>query len=99
MLHSLRCQTGIQKAAAQLNKENKLNKIHDDGSGIPADQHQRVLLPFVRLETEPHNKSNGMGLGLSIVAQIIKRHQGSIELGTSPLGRLCVTLCWPHQKK
>ena len=39
MLHSLRCQIGIQKAAAQLNKENKLNKVHDDGSGIPADQH------------------------------------------------------------
>ena len=76
-----------------------ITKIHDDGSGIPADQHQRVLLPFVRLETEPHNKSNGIGLGLSIVAQIIKRHQGSIELGTSPLGGLCVTLSWPHQKK
>lgn len=48
----------------------------DTGSGIPADQRDKVFLPF--FTTKPYGK--GTGLGLSIVARIIHEHGGRIEL-------------------
>lgn len=68
--------------------------VHDDGPGIPEDQRERALTPFVRLETTQRDESSGIGLGLSIVAQIMKRHKGVMKLDTSHLGGLSVTLRW-----
>ena len=68
--------------------------VHDDGPGIPEDQRERALMPFVRLESSQRDESSGIGLGLSIVAQIMKRHGGAMKLDTSHLGGLSVTLRW-----
>ena len=70
--------------------------VHDDGPGIPKDQRERALMPFVRLESPPQGQSSGIGLGLSIVARVMKRHRGTIKLDRSDLGGLSVTLCWPE---
>ena len=70
--------------------------VHDDGPGIPKDQRERALMPFVRLESSPQGQSSGIGLGLSIVARVMKRHRGTIKLDRSDLGGLSVTLCWPE---
>ena len=49
-------------------------KIQDTGMGIPADCLKDIFMPFFS------TKSDGKGLGLSICHNIIKNHNGSIEI-------------------
>jgi signal transduction histidine kinase len=52
--------------------------VSDNGPGIPAEDRKRILEPFVRLERD--REKVGSGLGLSLVAAVIRLHQGTIEL-------------------
>ena len=61
--------------------------VTDTGPGIPADQRERVLERFVRLEKS--RTQQGSGLGLSLVSAVAERHGGRLELSEgarSPLG-------------
>ncbi len=55
-------------------------EFRDTGEGIPAENHDRVFLPF--FTTKDYGK--GTGLGLSIVARIMHEHGGRIELDSKP---------------
>lgn len=58
--------------------------VEDDGPGIPADRHDEALSPFVRLDpARNQDKGSGVGLGLSIVADIARTHGGVLRLGDS----------------
>ena len=52
--------------------------VIDQGTGIPEDKRTDIFSPFVRLKQE----KKGSGLGLSLVAQIVKAHGGSIITDT-----------------
>ena len=52
--------------------------VQDNGPGVPVNQREAVLRPFVRLE--PSRQTPGSGLGLSIVAAIARRHGASIAM-------------------
>ncbi len=52
--------------------------VEDFGIGIPRDQLPSVFDRFFRVSGEIHNTVPGMGLGLNIAAEIIKRHNGKI---------------------
>jgi two-component system osmolarity sensor histidine kinase EnvZ len=69
--------------------------IDDDGPGIPADQRERALQPFKRLDESRNPDAVGAGLGLSIVQDIVLRHGGALSLEDSPLGGLRVRLRVP----
>lgn len=56
--------------------------IEDAGPGIPADQIDRALRPFVRLDASRGGASgSGVGLGLAIVADAVRSHGGKLHLG------------------
>jgi two-component system osmolarity sensor histidine kinase EnvZ len=69
-------------------------RVEDDGPGISADRLEDALKPFMRLEpARNQNRSAGVGLGLSIAADIARRHGGSLKLSRSErLGGLCADL-------
>ena len=52
--------------------------VIDQGTGIPEDKRSDIFSPFVRLQQE----KKGSGLGLSLVAQIVKAHGGRIITDT-----------------
>ena len=52
--------------------------VTDDGSGIPAGQHEQVFKRFYRLEQSRYTPGNG--LGLSLVAAVARLHGARIEL-------------------
>ncbi|HKJ21499.1 MAG TPA: HAMP domain-containing sensor histidine kinase [Gammaproteobacteria bacterium] len=54
--------------------------VADDGPGIPAGQRQQVFDPFFT------RREGGIGLGLTIVQQIVRGHNGEIWVGESPWG-------------
>lgn len=58
--------------------------VEDDGPGIPPDQREEALRPFVRLDpARNRDRGEGVGLGLAIVADIARSHGGHLRLGQS----------------
>jgi signal transduction histidine kinase/CheY-like chemotaxis protein len=56
--------------------------VEDSGSGVPEHLRTRIFEPF--FTTKP--AEIGTGLGLSLVAEIIRRHEGTIEVGVGQYG-------------
>ncbi|MBI2337731.1 MEDS domain-containing protein [Candidatus Daviesbacteria bacterium] len=52
--------------------------VRDFGMGIPEEKRQKVFERFYRVETTGERTPTGLGLGLYISSEIIKRHQGKI---------------------
>jgi signal transduction histidine kinase len=78
--------------SAERDGDSLVLRVADNGPGIPAEDRERALQRFVRLEksrTQP-----GSGLGLSLVAAVARLHHGVIELGDGKPG-LVVTLRLP----
>ena len=95
------CRFAKQKILISTSQHNGSTSlvIEDDGPGIPAEERERVLNPFVRLgngeaEASPRQRT-GVGLGLALVARILKRHGGKVEIGESSLGGCQVVTTWP----
>lgn len=58
--------------------------VEDDGPGIPRDQREEALKPFTRLDqSRNQDRGGGVGLGLSITADIVRSHGGSLRLAES----------------
>ena len=56
--------------------------VTDTGTGIAADDLNRVFEPFYRVPGQ--EKPTGIGLGLAIVKEIIKTHGGSVGVDSTP---------------
>jgi PAS domain S-box-containing protein len=69
-------------------------EFRDNGEGIPAENHDRIFLPF--FTTKDYGK--GTGLGLSIVARIIHEHGGRIELESARGKGTAFTLWFPRAR-
>lgn len=81
----------IRLTVATEAKEGVLT-VADNGPGVPAGDRQRVLSRFVRLEAS--RNAPGSGLGLSMVAAVLRHHGGSVTLGDADPG-LTVTIRVP----
>lgn len=58
--------------------------IEDDGPGIPRERREEALRPFTRLDAARNqNRGGGVGLGLSIAADIARSHGGTLRLADS----------------
>jgi two-component system, OmpR family, osmolarity sensor histidine kinase EnvZ len=63
--------------------------VDDDGPGLPKDLREAAMQPFARLDTaRDPNRGGGVGLGLTIAADVARSHGGALRLGDSPLGGL-----------
>lgn len=69
--------------------------VDDDGPGIPADQREEALRPFSQMDAARNPNTQGAGLGLAIVRDVVRAHGGEITLSDSPLGGLRVELVIP----
>ncbi len=72
--------------------------VDDDGNGVPPEERQRVFEPFTRLEKSRERDKGGVGLGLAIVAQIMRTVGGRVFIEDAPCGGARFTLHWPLGK-
>lgn len=74
--------------------------IDDDGPGVAADDRARVFERFVRLDDARSRQDGGFGLGLSIVGDLVRRHDGRVALSASDrLGGARVTVTLPDARR
>ncbi|NVJ92043.1 MAG: two-component sensor histidine kinase [Methylocystaceae bacterium] len=69
--------------------------IDDDGPGISEDMRDEVFKPFYRLDQSRNVQTGGVGLGLSIVSDVVRSHGGDVQLSTSPQNGLRARLRFP----
>ena len=60
--------------------------VADTGSGIPKELRERVFEPFFRVDKSRSRKLGGVGLGLALVREIVRVHDGSITVKSNPSG-------------
>ena len=60
--------------------------VADTGSGIPKELRERVFEPFFRIDKSRSRKLGGVGLGLALVHEIVRVHDGSITVRSNPSG-------------
>jgi len=69
--------------------------IEDGGPGLPEDAYNKASYEFERFDRSRSRDTGGSGLGLSIIAAIVKEHSGSISLSKSSLGGLAIHIQLP----
>ena len=86
-----------QKVVVNINFSSNLLILtfDDNGPGIPQDQFKNVFKPFFRLDKSRSLNKSGVGLGLSIVEDIVNSHGGNVQLNESKLGGLQVKISLP----
>jgi signal transduction histidine kinase len=67
-------------------------KISDNGPGIPDEYREKVFEKFFRVPTGNRHNTKGYGLGLSYAAQIMRQHNGSINVRNAVEGGCVFTL-------
>ena len=60
--------------------------VEDTGSGIPEELRERVFDPFFRVDKSRSRELGGVGLGLALVREIVRVHDGSITVRPNPAG-------------
>ena len=82
---------GVVHIITTIEKHNWVFEVEDQGEGIPETNRQKIFNPFFT------TKSKGTGLGLAFAAQVIKAHDGSISVESSPGGGALFRIKIPKQ--
>lgn len=62
-------------------------RVRDDGVGIPPDQLGRVFELFTQIDQGGKHTPGGLGIGLSLVRQLVELHNGSVVATSHGLGK------------
>jgi two-component system OmpR family sensor kinase len=70
--------------------------VDDGGPGLSQAAYERGVGHFERFDLSRSRENGGSGLGMSIMAGIVSRHQGELRLEPSPLGGLRTRIWLPE---
>jgi signal transduction histidine kinase len=69
--------------------------VDDDGHGVPEEHRSRVFDRFYRVHDDRGRATGGFGLGLALVAEVVRRRGGTVSVGESPDGGARFEARWP----
>ena len=79
--------SGGQVTVTADRKENHVYlSVEDTGAGIPEELKERVFEPFFRVDKSRSRELGGVGLGLALVREIVRVHDGRITVKSNPSG-------------
>ena len=73
--------------------------IEDTGNGIPKELRERVFEPFFRVDKSRSRELGGVGLGLALVHEIVRVHDGSISIKSNPAGGTIFEVIFDQKSK
>jgi signal transduction histidine kinase len=68
--------------------------VDDDGHGIAQEHRERVFDRFYRVQDDRSRDSGGSGLGLALVAEVVRRRGGAVKVTESPEGGARFQVRW-----
>ncbi len=68
------------------NEKHIYLSVEDTGNGIPEELRERVFDPFFRVDKSRSRELGGVGLGLALVHEIVRVHDGNIAIKSNPAG-------------
>lgn len=81
---------------AEFEDEHLLIRVEDNGNGIPLERLKKVMRRFNGVEDT--FDSEGIGLGLPLSNELMKLHDGALELESTEGEGTVVTLCFPESR-
>lgn len=80
-------QAGGQVTVTAVGKDRHIYlAVTDTGNGIPQELRERIFEPFFRVDKSRSRALGGVGLGLALVREIVRVHDGSISVRDNPAG-------------
>ena len=67
--------------------EEALMKVGDDGIGIPTEMQPRIFELFTQVDSARHASQGGLGIGLSLVKDLVAMHGGSVQVRSDGTGK------------
>lgn len=64
---------------AELEKDQILIRVKDTGVGIPCEMLPRIFEMFTQIDRTLERSEGGLGIGLTLVQQLVEMHGGSVE--------------------
>ena len=77
---------GQVTVTAERKEKHVYLSVKDTGTGIPEELKERVFEPFFRVDKSRSRELGGVGLGLALVREIVRVHDGSITVKSNPSG-------------
>jgi signal transduction histidine kinase len=78
---------GHIRLTAKRQESNVVVSIRDSGIGIAADQLPGIFEMFSQVDRSPEKSQGGLGIGLTVVKQLLELHGGAIEANSEGLGK------------
>ena len=86
----------VTVTATQQNSQLHLT-VEDTGNGIPEELKERIFEPFFRLDKSRSRELGGVGLGLALVREIVRVHNGSILVKNNANSGTTFEVIFPQQ--
>jgi len=79
---------------AQCEGKEAVIRVRDSGIGISQDMLPRIFEPFIQADNSLERSQGGLGIGLTLVKQVVKMHGGRVEATSEGLGRGAEFTVW-----
>lgn len=86
---------GAVSLSLDMDKQDAVLKVTDTGTGIAAEELDQVFERFYRVDKARSVTVSGLGLGLSIVSEIVAHHEGQIHIDSRLNQGTCVEVWLP----
>jgi len=77
------------KLTAERDGDQAVIKVKDNGVGMRAEMLPRVFEPFFQIDRSLDRSQGGLGIGLTLVKQIVEIHGGTVKAASDGLGKGC----------
>lgn len=64
-------------------------RVQDNGIGIAGEQRSRIFEMFTQVDTSLERPQSGLGIGLTLVKNLVEMHQGTVEVHSDGIGQGC----------
>jgi PAS domain S-box-containing protein len=78
---------GNIRVAVERSGSDVLIRVRDDGIGIAPDMQARIFEPFVQVDHSTSRAQGGLGIGLTLVKNLVEMHHGSVAVHSAGLGQ------------